>query len=90
MIPFLIYLLIINALGFLLMLVDKFKAKKNLWRIPEKVLFGTALLGGSLGIIGGMYAARHKTKHISFTIGVPVILAVQVLIAVVTLVYMQK
>ena len=78
MIPFLIYLLIINALGFLLMLIDKFKAKKNLWRIPEKVLFGTALLGGSLGIIGGMYAARHKTKHISFTIGVPVVLALQI------------
>ncbi len=80
MIPFLIYLLIINALGFLLMLVDKFKAKKNLWRIPEKVLFATALLGGSLGVIGGMYAVRHKTKHISFTIGVPVVLALQIVV----------
>ena len=86
MIPFLIYLLIINALGFLLMLIDKFKAKKNLWRIPEKVLFGTALLGGSLGIIGGMYAARHKTKHISFTIGVPVVLALQIVAAILFLI----
>ncbi len=75
-----LYLLIINAVGLLLMLVDKIKAKKNLWRIPEKVLFGTALLGGSLGIIGGMYAARHKTKHISFTIGVPVVLALQIVV----------
>ena len=68
------------------MLIDKFKAKKNLWRIPEKVLFGTALLGGSLGIIGGMYAARHKTKHISFTIGVPVVLALQIVAVILFLI----
>ena len=60
------------------MLIDKFKAKKNLWRIPEKVLFSTALLGGSLGIIGGMYTARHKTKHLSFTLGIPMVLALQI------------
>ena len=68
------------------MLVDKFKAKKNLWRIPEKVLFATALLGGSLGIIGGMYAVRHKTKHLSFTIGVPVVLALQIVAVILFLI----
>lgn len=81
MLPLLVYLLIINALGFLLMLVDKFKAKKNLWRIPEKMFFGTALLGGSLGCLAGMYLVRHKTKHLSFTLGIPVILAVQIIIS---------
>lgn len=72
-----IYLLLINALGFLLMLVDKYKAKKNLWRIPEATLLGVATIGGSLGILLGMYAVRHKTKHLKFTLGVPVILACQ-------------
>ena len=73
------YLLIINAAAFLLMLVDKYRAKKNLWRIPEKTLFASALLGGSLGALAGMYSVRHKTKHLSFTIGMPVILAVQLM-----------
>lgn len=73
----LIYLLIINAVGFLVMLIDKQKAKKNRWRIPEKTLFGVALIGGSAGCLLGMYAVRHKTKHKSFTIGMPVILIVQ-------------
>lgn len=81
MIPLLIYLLIVNALGFALMLMDKYKAKKNLWRIPEKAFFIIALAGGSLGCLGGMYAVRHKTKHLSFTLGMPVILAVQIVIS---------
>lgn len=75
----LIYLLIVNAAGFLVMLYDKYLAKNNLWRIPEKSLFGIAIMGGSLGCLLGMYAARHKTKHLKFTIGIPAILAVQVL-----------
>lgn len=75
----LVYLLIINAAGFLLMLMDKYKARKNLWRIPEKVLFLVAALGGSLGCLAGMYTARHKTKHPSFTLGIPIILALQVI-----------
>lgn len=74
-----LYLLIINALGFLLMLVDKFKAKKNRWRIPEATLMGVALLGGSIGSLLGMYLVRHKTRHPKFTIGIPVILAVQLI-----------
>lgn len=77
-----VYLLIINAAGFLLMLIDKFKAKKNLWRIPESTLFTVACLGGSLGCIAGMYTVRHKTKHRKFTLGMPLILAVQIVAAI--------
>lgn len=80
--PLFIYLLIINALAFALMLIDKRKAVKNRWRIPEKTLLGSALLGGSLGCLLGMYAARHKTKHLQFTLGVPVIFAVQAIILI--------
>ena len=74
----LLYLLIINAVSFLLMLVDKRKAQKNLWRIPERTLFTAALFGGSIGSIVGMYVFRHKTKHWYFVIGMPAILAVQI------------
>ncbi len=76
----LIYLFIVNALGLLLMLADKYKAKKKLWRIPEATLIGVALCGGSLGCLMGMRIARHKTKHPKFSVGLPVILAVQVVI----------
>ena len=74
-----IYLLIINALGFLLMLIDKYKARKNLWRIPEKTLLGVALIGGSIGSFAGMQIFRHKTKHPRFYIGIPIIMAVQLI-----------
>ena len=74
-----IYLLIINALGFLLMLIDKYKARKNLWRIPEKTLLGVALMGGSIGSFAGMQIFRHKTKHPQFYIGIPIIMAVQLI-----------
>ena len=78
----LVYLLIVNALGFILMLVDKIKAKKNLWRIPEATLFLAAAIGGSIGSILGMYTFRHKTKHVSFLLGMPLILAVQIVIVI--------
>ena len=78
----LVYLLIVNALGFILMLVDKIKAKKNLWRIPEATLFLVAAIGGSIGSILGMYTFRHKTKHVSFLLGMPLILAVQIVIVI--------
>lgn len=74
-----IYLLIINALGFAIMLWDKYLAKNNLRRIPEKSLFGIAVFGGSLGCIIGMYTVRHKTRHKSFTLGMPAILIMQLL-----------
>lgn len=83
----LIYLLIINATGFLLMLVDKFKAKKNLWRIPEATLMGVAAIGGSIGSLAGMYTFRHKTRHPKFTVGIPVILVLQIAAAIVLYVY---
>lgn len=71
------YLLLINAVGFSVMLYDKYLAKNNLWRIPEKSLFGIAIFGGSLGCILGIYTARHKTRHKSFTLGMPAILILQ-------------
>ena len=77
------YLLIINAAGFLLMLVDKWKAKKNRWRVRESTLLIVAALGGSIGSLAGMYLFRHKTQHLKFTLGVPLILAAQCLVAVV-------
>lgn len=75
------YLLLINVIAFLLMLVDKYKAKKNLWRIPEATLMGVAAAGGSLGTLIGMYTVRHKTRHPKFTVGIPLLLIIQVLIA---------
>jgi uncharacterized membrane protein YsdA (DUF1294 family) len=74
----LLYLLIVNALGFLLMLVDKRKAQKNLWRIPEATLFLIAAIGGSIGSLAGMYKFRHKTRHWYFVIGMPAILIAQI------------
>ena len=71
------YLLIINAAGFLVMLADKQYARKNLWRIPEATLLGVAVVGGSIGMLVGMYTVRHKTRHLKFTLGVPAILAAQ-------------
>ena len=76
------YLLIINAAGFLLMLVDKWKAKENRWRIRESTLLIVAALGGSVGSLAGMYLFRHKTLHLKFTVGIPLILAAQCFIVV--------
>ena len=84
----LVYLLIINAAGFLLMLVDKYKAKKNRWRIPEATLMTVSVLGGSIGSLAGMYLVRHKTRHPKFTLGIPLILAVQITAAVWILIYL--
>ena len=77
----LLYLLLINALAFVLMLADKQKARKNRWRIPERTLIGAAALGGSLGALAGMYTFRHKTRHPKFTLGIPAILIVQLIAA---------
>lgn len=73
----LLYLLIVNAVAFLLMLVDKQKARRKLWRIPESTLFLMAAIGGSIGSLAGMFVFRHKTKHLKFTLGVPAILIAQ-------------
>ena len=73
-----LYLILINAVSLLLMLADKRKAQKNLWRIPERTLFTAALFGGSIGSILGMYLFRHKTKHWYFVLGMPAILIAQI------------
>ena len=78
-----IYLLLINAAGFLLMLIDKQKAVHHRWRIPERVLFLTAILGGSPGSILGMRVFHHKTLHPQFSIGMPVILVLQICLAII-------
>ena len=78
---FILYLLIINAAGFLSMLLDKHKAKKNAWRIPERTLLAIACFGGSIGSILGMQLLRHKTRHLKFSLGLPLILAVQMVAA---------
>lgn len=77
-----IYLAIINAISFILMLADKYKAKKNLWRIPEATLMGFAAAGGSIGALAGMYLVRHKTKHLKFTVGVPILLFIHILFGI--------
>jgi len=76
-----LYLLLINALAFVLMLADKQKARRKRWRIPERTLMLTALLGGSVGALLGMYLFRHKTRHLKFTLGVPAILIGQLFLA---------
>lgn len=78
----LLYLIIVNAASLLLMLADKLKAKRGAWRIPEATLMGVAAMGGSIGALTGMYCFRHKTRHIKFTLGIPLILAVQILLAI--------
>lgn len=72
-----IYLLIINIIGFLAMGIDKRRAKMMEWRIPEKTLFLITLFGGGIGTIAGMYTFRHKTKKKYFTIGLPTIVIVE-------------
>ena len=78
----LVYLIIINAAAFLLMLIDKQKAKRSAWRIPEATLMGVAALGGSIGAIAGMYVFRHKTRHVKFFLGLPAILIVQIALVI--------
>ena len=72
-----VYALVMNVVLFAVMGIDKYKARNGLWRIPEKTLFGLALVGGSIGGILGMKVFRHKTKHNSFKFGFPAILILQ-------------
>lgn len=74
------YLLLINASAFLLMLADKRRAVKKAWRIPEATLIGVAAIGGSLGAVLGMRIFRHKTRHLKFSLGLPAILVLHMLI----------
>ena len=72
-----LYLLLINLAGFVMMGIDKNRAKRGAWRIPEKTLFTCALLGGSLGTTLGMSTFRHKTKHNYFVRIVSVLMVIQ-------------
>lgn len=74
------YLLIINAAGLLLMLTDKGKAVRKVWRIPEWFLLTVALIGGSLGSLLGMYLFRHKTKKPKFALGLPAIFCLHLIL----------
>ena len=74
-----IYVVFTNLLLFILMAIDKQKAKLRQWRISEKTLFILALIGGSIGGILGMYTFRHKTKHLKFTLGFPIIFLFQLI-----------
>lgn len=74
------YLLIVNNVAFFLMGIDKKKAQTGAWRIPEKTLFLSAILGGGVGAIAGMQLFRHKTRHRSFVIGMPLILLAWVIL----------
>ena len=67
------YLLILNVLTFILYGIDKRRARNGEWRIPEAVLLGLAVIGGSIGALVGMETWHHKTRHLKFRIGVPII-----------------
>lgn len=73
-----IYLEAVNLLALILMGVDKHRARKGQWRIPEAVLILSAILGGGIGAIAGMFLFHHKTRKPKFTVGIPVILAMQI------------
>jgi len=79
---FIIYIIIINLIAFFTMYIDKRRAMYGKWRIKEYTLFILALMGGSVGAIAGMYTFRHKTKKARFFIGFPVILIVEILLAI--------
>ena len=78
----LVYLLLVNFVTFVLYGVDKRKAIRKAWRIPESVLIGFAAIGGSVGAFLAMLVFRHKTKHAKFTVGVPLILVAQIIAAI--------
>ena len=73
-----LYLIIINIIGLLIMLIDKKKAINSKWRIPEKVIFIVTILGGGIGTIAGMYTFRHKTQKLGFVIGFPLITILEI------------
>lgn len=77
------YFLIMNMVGFTIMGIDKLKARKHAWRIPESTLLIVAIIGGSIGSICGMFLFRHKTRHWYFRYGLPAILLLQCILAIV-------
>ncbi len=77
---FIFYLISINLVSFLTMGIDKYKAKKGYWRIPEKTLFILAVIGGSVGVMSGMRVFHHKTLHWQFCYAIPLIVALQLVL----------
>lgn len=77
-----IYLILINFAAFLMMGIDKKRAQRHRWRIPERILFLMALLGGSAGSVLGMWLFWHKTRNKLFAVGLPVLLLLQILLGV--------
>ena len=77
-----LYILAVNILGFFMMGIDKQRARKRAFRIPEATLFMIALIGGSIGSIAGMHLFRHKTRHWYFLFGMPAILLLQIILIV--------
>lgn len=72
------YFLLINVLGMALFALDKYKARRGLWRIPESTLLLVALIGGSVGALLGMKMFHHKTRHLKFSWGIPLIIGTQI------------
>ena len=77
-----VYLILINALGLVLMRIDKKKALRHQWRIPEATLMTVAALGGSVGSLAGMYLFRHKTRHPKFYLGIPALRVLQLAVGI--------
>ena len=78
---FFIYLIVINFLTFLIFGIDKWKARRGKWRIPEGTLIWMSIIGGSIGALMGMYLFRHKTQKRKFNLGIPAILLAQAILA---------
>lgn len=76
-----IIIVIINIVTFIIYGIDKYKAKKGKWRIPENSLIGLAIIGGSIGAYIGMRVWHHKTMHLKFKYGIPLIIVIQLVIA---------
>ena len=76
------YLIIINIVTFLVYAIDKWKARRSKWRIPETMLLVLAVIGGSIGAWSGMKVWHHKTQHKKFRFGLPLILIAQIVLAI--------
>jgi len=73
-----LWFVVINIIGYVVMSEDKIKARKRRERVPEKTLFLLAAMGGALGVLIAMYRKRHKTRHMSFRIGIPLLLLLNI------------
>lgn len=76
----LLYILVVNILTYILMWLDKQKARKNQYRIPERTFFLLSILGGAVGTLIGMRTFRHKTKHPRFTVGIPILIVLNIVL----------